>query len=886
MADFKLGRIKFKWRGNWAVDTAYLIDDVVKYGGNTYVCTTNHTSPSAETGFYDGYPDSSTNLQYWSLQSEALFFKGDLLTSTFYKLNDLVSYGQRKYRCIVAHTTSTDVLETNNWELYQDGYDYKGDYTVTTYYKVNDIVKYGANLWICTTAHTSSGSAGAFDESKFSLYTEGLQFEDSWSTSTVYQKGDVVTYGGYSYVSKIEHSGQTPNTTGADTYWDLLNPGFKALGTYSHGTAYKTGDVIQYGGNSYVATVNSTSEYPASTDGSTNTTYWQLLVEGFNYRGSYSAATTYNVGDTVRLTSTTYVAIYDRILNVSPDSDATKWQVVAQGDTGAVLSTRGDLIIQGAAASTRLPIGTVGSVLTTDGTDPSWSNAEGKNVIYVANSGSDTNPGSQFLPFKTISKALSVATSGDIVDIDTISGGTGGTPGTYDVTQSGTTGSGTGCQIRVTTDGSSTPTIVIINGGSGHAAGDVITFSGGDMGGSTNMTFNVISASVGDVVYVKNGVYRENLPLRVPAGVTVQGESLRGTEIRPATSTGTQVKTVSVSSGGTGGTPGTYNYVHAASTSGSGTATSFVANIVTDGSSTPSVTIYSGGVGFAASDTITFSASSIGSASADLVLSVSAVENNDASNMFLCNNQTNLVQMSMKGLTGTPGAGATGKAAVVSLDPSGSITTASPYIQNCTSVNANATGIQIDGLLHSSGNKSILANDFTQINSDGRGVHAIGGGRGEMVSVFTYYCDKSFFAESGGFIRGLNCSSAYGEQGAQADGTLAAETPVEVQGRGEMLKYNSTTFVGAATESDIQDVVSTSGTPTAAAIVGDTSGATATIIRTNVSLDYIHITSRSGNFQQGETVTITKDDSSTFQVNLDGSFGDSTAAQTGQVGPL
>jgi hypothetical protein len=123
-------------------------------------------------------------------------------------------------------------------------------------------------------------------------------------------------------------------------------------------------------------------------------------------------------------------------------------------------------------------------------------------------------------------------------------------------------------------------------------------------------------------------------------------------------------------------------------------------------------------------------------------LTVASLENNNASNMFLLNNQTNIVQMSMKGLTGTPTAGGTGKAAVVSLDPSGSISTASPYIQNCSSVNANATGIQIDGLLHSSGNKSILANDFTQINSDGKGVHAIGGGRGEMVSVFTYYCEN------------------------------------------------------------------------------------------------------------------------------------------------
>ena len=239
----------------------------------------------------------------------------------------------------------------------------------------------------------------------------------------------------------------------------------------------------------------------------------------------------------------------------------------------------------------------------------------------------------------------------------------------------------------------------------------------------------------------------------------------------------------------------------------------------------------------------------------------------------------------MKGLTGTPTAGGTGKAAVVSLDPESPITTASPYIQDCSSVNANATGIQIDGLLHSSGNKSILANDFTQINSDGRGVHAIGGGRGEMVSVFTYYCDRSFFAESGGFIRGLNCSSAYGEKGAVADGTLAAETAISVIARGEMLKYNSTTFVGAATESDIADMITTNGQGSAT-ITGVTSGATATIFRFNVSLDFLHIEGRTDNFQQGEVVTITKEDSSTFQVSLDSSFGDSSAAQTGQQGPL
>ena len=292
----------------------------------------------------------------------------------------------------------------------------------------------------------------------------------------------------------------------------------------------------------------------------------------------------------------------------------------------------------------RLPIGISGSVLTTDGTDPIWSNAEGKNVYYVANSGKDTNDGSQYRPFKTIYKALSVATSGDIVDFDTPTGGTGGIAGTYNLGQTATTGSGTGASIRVTVDGSTAITvndIQVTNGGSGHAAGDTITFgniaddgSTVQGGGMSNITIAVVSASIGDVIYVKNGVYREQLPLRVPAGVTVQGESLRGTEIRPASGSGTQIKTVSVATGGTGGTPGTYNYVHGQGTSGGGIASSAVFNIVTDGSSTPTVTVYNGGTHFAASDTITIASSDIGGAS-QLTLNITAVEDNNATNMWL-----------------------------------------------------------------------------------------------------------------------------------------------------------------------------------------------------------------------------------------------------------
>ncbi len=881
MADFKLGRIKFKWRGDWAVDTAFLIDDVIKYGGNTYVCIQNHTSPNNENIFYTS---PGTYTSYWSLQSESLYNKGTYANSTWYKLNDLVKYGQRQYRTTTAHTSASTVLDASKFELYMDGVDYKGDWASSTYYKVNDVFKFGAYQYKVTTAHTSGATADDFDQSQVSIFLQAQEFKDTYAGGTVYSRGDIVSYGGYTYIyiNAEEASGQTPTD---NTYWDIVTTGFKIQNTYSHGTSYKTGDVVDYGGYVFVANANNTSEYPVNTEGVTNSS-WDLLVKGFNYQpGGYNAAISYKIGDVVRYVSSSYVMRKDSQTNVTPGTDGTVWQLIAQGDTGAVLTTRGDIIVQDASQSTRLPIGVVGSVLTTDGTDPVWSNAEGKNVYYVANSGSNSNPGSQYLPFKTVYYALQQATSGDVVDFDTITGGTGGTPGTYDIVQTSTDGSGIGVSLRVILDGSSTPTVTTISGGSGHATGDVITFAdtSSQLAGASSITITVISASVGDVVYIKNGVYRENLPIRVPAGVTVQGESLRGTEVRPNTGTGSQVKTVNTITGGTGGTPGTYNYINQSNSSADGEG--MVINVTTDGSSTPSVTVYHGGYDHEVGDVITFAGSEAGTSS-DITVTVASLEDNNASNMWLVNNQTNIVQMSFKGLTGTPGAGTTGKAAVVSLDPSGSITTASPYIQNCSSVNANATGVQIDGLLHSAGNKSILCNDYTQINSDGRGVHALGGGRGEMVSVFTYYNDKSFYAESGGFIRGLNCSSAYGEYGAEADGTLASETPVSVTARGLMLKYATAGFIGAATESDVADTVSTSGTPTAAAIVGDTSGATATISRVNISLDFLHIESITGNFTQGEVCTITKDDSSTYQLTLDASFGDSSAAQTGQEGPL
>ena len=67
MAEFKLGRIRFIWKDNWATGTAYPKDDVIRYGGRTYVAVTGHTST---TNFHD-------DLTNWNLFSDGTKWQSD-----------------------------------------------------------------------------------------------------------------------------------------------------------------------------------------------------------------------------------------------------------------------------------------------------------------------------------------------------------------------------------------------------------------------------------------------------------------------------------------------------------------------------------------------------------------------------------------------------------------------------------------------------------------------------------------------------------------------------------------------------------------------------------------------------------------------------------------
>ena len=75
------------------------------------------------------------------------------------------------------------------------------------------------------------------------------------------------------------------------------------------------------------------------------------------------------------------------------------------------------------------------------------------------------------------------------------------------------------------------------------------------------------------------------------------------------------------------------------------------------------------------------------------------------------------------------------------------------------------------------GNRSMLSNDFTQVNDLGYGLVVANGGLTEAVSMFTYYCHISYYALTGGQIRSIGGSSSHGNYALVAEGSDPLEVP-------------------------------------------------------------------------------------------------------------
>ena len=150
MADFNLGRIKFKWRGAWQTGYSYIKDDVVLHGGISYVVKENHTSSSVEADL------TSAKLEKMAGGTE---WKGNWQAATEYKRGDIVKYKSNVYIVTEGHTSGNDFETSTSTDanLYISGIEYGGEYDNTAEYNIGNLVTYGNSLYL-NIQHTTGGN--------------------------------------------------------------------------------------------------------------------------------------------------------------------------------------------------------------------------------------------------------------------------------------------------------------------------------------------------------------------------------------------------------------------------------------------------------------------------------------------------------------------------------------------------------------------------------------------------------------------------------------------------------------------------------------------------------------------------------------------------------
>ena len=513
MAEFKLGRIRFIWKDNWATGTAYLKDDVIRYGGRTYVAVKGHTSSA------DFYTDAS----HWNLFSDGTKWQSDWSTGTFYKINDIVRYGGIIYICNTGHTAQATLeADQSKWDQFATSIDWKDNWVAGTVYKANDLVKYGGNIYLCNTGHTAAATNALgleADTLKWDLFSEGQDWKQNWAISTRYKVNDIIKYGGTLYICNTGHTSNATLASGLEadqSKWDYLNKGFDYLGEWTNNNRYKVndvvlygatlwiatthhtsvatnpdsqlgtlqadianwekfvpglefentwqpderyqpGDFVTYGGNQYVANDNVFGENPASSsnwelvtsgfnlrgdwgDDSTNqdyrigdvvrlggytylaiadhqnqrppnTTYWALLNQGIEWKNSWTTATLYDKGDSVREGLISYICVLahtSSATNKPSADDGTYWNTLASGAEESAITTEGDLLYRSGSGPARLPIGKEGQILSVSASGiPEWREfGSTPDVYYVATNGANnpypTNGSNLDRPWKSI----------------------------------------------------------------------------------------------------------------------------------------------------------------------------------------------------------------------------------------------------------------------------------------------------------------------------------------------------------------------------------------------------------------------------------------------------------------------------------------------------
>ena len=851
MADFRIDRIRFRWRGDWQTNTLYVKDDVLRFGAKVFVCIEVHTSDS---NFYN---DLNNSTPRWIQMMDGQSWTGVWQPSTFYKVGELVKVGGLIYKCIEGHLSNADpangVLgDEIKWVYFARGEDWESDWQPNTLYNVDQTVKYGGSVYKCNTAHTSGALADGlpFNASYWDLYSRSDDFRSVWTENTLYKADDVVYYGGTVYRCLTGHNSAPLNkftnptyTTGAigtnfqfeifkisSTYYiNITNGGtgwaasntLTVLGSALGGSAPSNDVVITINtvdpATGAVLTASLTGTAEVDPDGlESNSAQWETVLEGLQYVGDYAYGTRYKANDLVKWSpgiwkcTTAHWAI-DPILD---EANFSLWIPGLEYENlwnESQYYQQGDVVLYGGYTYVALQSNNGITPAVTDSSNI-W---ELQVVGYTFKGEWQATELVLNLPEPYQYKTGDVVTAGGDLYIAVRDNSQVG-PFTRSEYDPGTD-EPFPWQLLVTGYAFKGPWkesgIAGVVGASTYFPGDVVTVAGTlykcilkheANSSDAKPPLDFASDNVGPYWVLLAQGHAPNV-LEYPGDIKTQNDD--STRLRIGIGTAGQLLKV-----GSNGIPFWEDF----------DVTPKVYYVSPDGVdsqdrgiqlSSPFKTVKYA-CEFISSDLSARSPATIFIKTGlyreilpivvprDVALvgdelrstEIRPATGYESSDMFYVNNGSGIRNMTLSGLSGTLGPvnqygtrRPTG-GAFVSLNPGTGvsdvaswITSRSCYVQNVTTFGTGCIGLKVDGDLHGGGNKSIVANDFTQVIDQGIGFWVNGEGKSELVSVFTYYCHIGYLATDGGKVRATNGNNSYGDWGSVAEGVTSTEVPITAE---------------------------------------------------------------------------------------------------------
>lgn len=292
---------------DWKSNTSYNAKDIVINNNRLYRCKVAHTSSSA------GFSQDISNWDSISAQISAQI--PAWTTATYYGVGDIIQSDNVMYKCITAHTSTTDLAtDRANWTPFPKSTAYIQDWESKASYEQNQVINYKGKLFRCITANN--------DTNFTSTNWEKLGGGDLslWETKTAYALGDTVIYDKKLYRCTVPHTSKDFQKEISN--WEEISA--TRISDWTTNTPYVSGDLVIRDKKIYRCTSSHTSD---STFSSTEESQWEYILGGDNNGISqWETATKYKEGNVVLKNNTPYISNTNHTSNTFAD-DFQKWDL-------------------------------------------------------------------------------------------------------------------------------------------------------------------------------------------------------------------------------------------------------------------------------------------------------------------------------------------------------------------------------------------------------------------------------------------------------------------------------------------------------------------------------------------------------------------------------